>query len=126
MTSIPSLCSEMMTSLPSSPAPRSMTLVAVGDKGVPRRKEVFITRDSISHKYGSRNYNNFHADNTKPYRFCTGKNTEKMNFVRFCVQGTENREVNEAQPRSSNETDKALGNKKPPALAGGSEIFHSF
>src|SRR5947207_14510033 len=28
----------MMTSLPSSPAPRSMTLVALGERGVPMRK----------------------------------------------------------------------------------------
>src|SRR5574340_1197013 len=37
MTSTPSRCRAMMTSLPSSPAPSSMTRVAEGESGVPRR-----------------------------------------------------------------------------------------
>src|SRR5512139_2544684 len=37
MTSAPRRCKAMMTSLPSSPAPSSMTRVAEGESGVPRR-----------------------------------------------------------------------------------------
>src|SRR3569832_2088645 len=72
----------MMTSLPSSPAPRSMTFVAVGDSGVPRRGGMFIIQNPISHKYGSRSCNNLHGDNTKPCRFWTEKNKGILEFIK--------------------------------------------
>src|SRR5580692_10059729 len=46
MVSTPSRCNSITTSLPNSPEPNSMTLMAAGDSGVPNFMTVFLLRRS--------------------------------------------------------------------------------
>src|SRR5450830_582740 len=67
MTSTPRRCRAMITSLPSSPEPSSMTLVAEGESGVPRRTGVFMEVNADRKVEESR-------DDTKSCGFWTAKN----------------------------------------------------
>src|SRR5579864_3426382 len=64
MTSTPRRCSEIMTSLPSSPEPSNMTLVADGESGVPILTAVFIFSGGGS----------MTDDDSKSWRFWTAIN----------------------------------------------------